>query len=266
MNYVDRYGSVISEKALEKAVFSKNGQQGHYFQEIPCMRCGGSGGADAWKFTGWTCYRCQASTRKTKSGKFSDPKSPLKISFYTEEKLQKMEESKRKREAKKAAKKQAEYDAKWNSLMEEYSSIIETAKYYAEHNNFVGSVLETVEKNCFISEKQESALISAFATTQKWINEKNNSSNEWVGNVGERLEMELTCKSVFGPYESRFGSFYITNYKDKAGNDFVYKGAGFRQIPKGETGVIKFTVKSHDFFRDKKQTVISRLAKTKKGD
>jgi ssDNA-binding Zn-finger/Zn-ribbon topoisomerase 1 len=24
----------------------------------PCQRCGGAGGAQAWKYTGWTCYRC----------------------------------------------------------------------------------------------------------------------------------------------------------------------------------------------------------------
>ena len=25
---------------------------------VTCPRCGGAGGADAWKATGWTCYEC----------------------------------------------------------------------------------------------------------------------------------------------------------------------------------------------------------------
>lgn len=35
----------------------KNGSK-HWEGLIPCDRCGGHGGADAWKFTGYTCYKC----------------------------------------------------------------------------------------------------------------------------------------------------------------------------------------------------------------
>lgn len=35
----------------------KNGSK-HWEGLIPCDRCGGQGGADAWKFTGYTCYKC----------------------------------------------------------------------------------------------------------------------------------------------------------------------------------------------------------------
>lgn len=35
----------------------KNGSK-HWEGLIPCDRCGGQGGSDAWKFTGYTCYKC----------------------------------------------------------------------------------------------------------------------------------------------------------------------------------------------------------------
>ena len=35
----------------------KNGSK-HFEGMIPCDRCGGQGGADAWQYTGWTCYKC----------------------------------------------------------------------------------------------------------------------------------------------------------------------------------------------------------------
>lgn len=35
----------------------KNGSK-HYEGRIVCDRCGGQGGSDGWKFTGWTCYKC----------------------------------------------------------------------------------------------------------------------------------------------------------------------------------------------------------------
>ena len=35
----------------------RNGSK-HYEGMIPCDRCGGQGGSDAWQYTGWTCYKC----------------------------------------------------------------------------------------------------------------------------------------------------------------------------------------------------------------
>ena len=38
----------------------KNGSK-HYEGMIPCDRCGGQGGSEAWKYTGFTCYKCGGS-------------------------------------------------------------------------------------------------------------------------------------------------------------------------------------------------------------
>lgn len=38
----------------------KNGSK-YYEGMVPCDRCGGQGGADAWKLTGYTCWKCQGS-------------------------------------------------------------------------------------------------------------------------------------------------------------------------------------------------------------
>lgn len=35
----------------------RNGSK-HYEGMVVCDRCGGNGGSDTWKFTGWTCYKC----------------------------------------------------------------------------------------------------------------------------------------------------------------------------------------------------------------
>lgn len=35
----------------------RNGSK-HYEGYIPCDRCGGQGGSEQWKYTGWTCYKC----------------------------------------------------------------------------------------------------------------------------------------------------------------------------------------------------------------
>jgi hypothetical protein len=59
-----------------------------------CTRCGGMGGADAWKHTGWTCYRC--------GGNCWDPNDEI-IKLYTPEQNAKLNLIADKKQAKKAA-------------------------------------------------------------------------------------------------------------------------------------------------------------------
>ena len=63
-------------------------------QDKPCWRCGGAGGAEQWRHTGWTCYRCQ--------GRGIDPNKE-RIKLYTAEELEKLNAAAAKRRAKKAA-------------------------------------------------------------------------------------------------------------------------------------------------------------------
>lgn len=101
MNWFLRDGRAVSEKDAKKVSVNKDGVSGAFYEDIPCSRCGGLGGHEVWKHTGWTCYRCGAATRRIANGLFSDPSGPLKIKVYTEEKLQKLNAAKEKRRQKK---------------------------------------------------------------------------------------------------------------------------------------------------------------------
>ena len=79
----------------------KNGTK--YYHNYTCRRCGGAGGADQWKATGWTCYECGG------SGVAS---SPEVIKVYTPEYEAVLAE----RRAKRAEKKSAERRAKAEEL------------------------------------------------------------------------------------------------------------------------------------------------------
>lgn len=59
-----------------------------------CTRCGGAGGAEAWRHTGWTCYRC--------GGNGTDPTNEV-IKLYTPEQNAKLDAIAEKKAAKKAA-------------------------------------------------------------------------------------------------------------------------------------------------------------------
>jgi hypothetical protein len=59
-----------------------------------CVRCGGAGGSEAWRVTGWTCYRCD--------GKGTDPVQERER-LYTPEQNAKLDAAAEKRAATKAA-------------------------------------------------------------------------------------------------------------------------------------------------------------------
>src|SRR5262245_66401315 len=45
-----------------------------------CGRCGGAGGADKWRHTGWTCFDCGgAGTRGTETVKLFTAEKPAKL-------------------------------------------------------------------------------------------------------------------------------------------------------------------------------------------
>lgn len=74
----------------------KNGSK-HIEVVVPCDRCGGQGGAEQWKYTGWKCYKCGGSGKMTKIIIERTPEYQAKL------------DARREREA---AKRQAEYEAK----------------------------------------------------------------------------------------------------------------------------------------------------------
>lgn len=53
---VGAYG-IISSRLIRT---DRNGTR-YYEGMVTCPRCGGAGGAECWKYTGWTCYKCGGS-------------------------------------------------------------------------------------------------------------------------------------------------------------------------------------------------------------
>lgn len=66
----------------------RNGTK-YYEGDVPCERCGGAGGADKWKPTGWKCYKCGGTG--TQWGRWKE---------YTPEYEAKLAEQRRKRREK----------------------------------------------------------------------------------------------------------------------------------------------------------------------
>ena len=92
-----------------------------YYADYTCQRCGGAGGSDKWRFTGWSCYECGGSGKSHK---------PMIIKEYTPEYEAKLAE----RRAKRAAKKLAEAEIK---AEETRAAWLEKNQFDTDGNTFV---------------------------------------------------------------------------------------------------------------------------------
>ena len=89
----------------------RNGSK-HYRGMIPCDRCGGVGGADAWKYTGWTCYKCGGERMIEATWIERTPEYQAKLDAKREARRKAAEEQFEKEKAERLAKIKAEEERK----------------------------------------------------------------------------------------------------------------------------------------------------------
>lgn len=79
-----------------------------------------------------------------------------------------------------------------------------------------------------------------------------------VGTVGQRGPFTLTCLKIFET-EGRFGTTFITQFEDEAGNRFKWFGS--YELDRGKTYSGTWTIKGHEEYKGVKETVVTRPAK-----
>lgn len=92
-----------------------------------------------------------------------------------------------------------------------------------------------------------------------------NAEITYFGNVGDKFEKEMTFEKMFG-FESMYGFQHIILFRDEENHVFVWKTTNgnlgknfnFAEYEVGQKYLIKGTVKSHDEYKNVKQTVITR--------
>lgn len=242
----------------------------HIEVQHPCSRCGGAGGADKWKHTGWTCYQCGGSGKGAIAA----------VRLYTAEELAKLNE----RAEKMAAKRQAKRDA----AAAEESARIEREKVavMAEHavelemiealpeSEFTVSLKSQIESAKRLSERQIEVLHDRHIKHMAEIARR--AGSQHVGKVGERRTFGLTLMKHVLLYSNDFGAVYLTIAQDEDGNTISYKGQNnglgfpltvygegrdrYREVKPGAQVTIKATIKEHGFdrFTNEPITVVQR--------
>ncbi|MCK5020006.1 MAG: hypothetical protein KAS32_23335 [Candidatus Peribacteraceae bacterium] len=148
---------------------------------------------------------------------------------------------------------------------DEAKKTIEWAKTLTDQE--VGSYLYTLNllaKDDYFNSYKESGYAAAMVMScqremgrleeKKWEAKK---SNEWIGNVKERLQLVLTVKDKQN-IEGYYGTTILHTFEDEAGNNVKWFSSGVR-FDIGETVTVKGTVKKHDEWKGRKQTVLTRV-------
>ena len=276
----------MAKKVLIK--IDKNGTK--YWADYTCRRCGGQGGSDAWRYTGFTCYECGGAGVTSK---------PQTWKEYTPEYQAKLDERRAKKHAKELEKRKAEAatinaefyarngfsaDGKTWAVLGDTYAIKDELKaagcyfsgnlgWHADHDLEGYDTLALDCEQCF--GKDEAGCFQYYNTNHEAYNaikEENErrkaaeNHSEYVGNVGDRIEVPVTIKSAYN-FEvasySRWGrteTHTIYTMLDKDGNVYVWKTSGWLG-QEGEDVVIKGTVKEHSEYKGVKQTVLTRCKK-----
>lgn len=235
--------------ALTKSVDSQ-GRGKAVFQGI-CVRCGGAGGSSKWDHTGHTCWACGGSGKG----------STYTETIYTAEALEKLNARRAKLEEKRAAAR-----AVIEAARQEAAAA--AAKVFADNHQqliddlaanqddpFLGDLYRKLGDHGSLTEPQ-------VAAAQRAIDQKKaDAAAQFVGNVGDTIEVELTTVLVRDISINGYPRIvrFIVLLEDAAGNVYKYIGnSNAVRYTTGGTSKIKCSIKGHDEYKGRKQTVIQR--------
>jgi hypothetical protein len=236
--------------------------------QTKCGRCGGAGGAEKWRHTGWTCFEC--------GGKGLGRVVEAKL--YTEEQLVKLNAAAAKRQTKKEAE-LATKRAAWAAATVAREAELATKRAnFLEVNKELFAVAASLNDefiNTMVSQCVERASISTaqIELINKRVAEaKTKAGSAHVGTKGERRDFVCKLEKFFDWSKPGFPHIYKYCHimRDEQGNAIKYVGSkilgglhtpeGYRFAIPDPNAVIRFkaTIDAHTEFGGEKQTVVSR--------
>ena len=104
------------------------------------------------------------------------------------------------------------------------------------------------------------SIIGAYKrATEKARERTSRPDSHHVGEIGKRQNFTVTCHRIFET-EGSFGVTAIHKLTDQDGNDMTWFASGSAEwLDEGKTYEVKATVKKHDDYKGRSQTVINRV-------
>lgn len=244
-----------------RAMVDEKGRPGYLVRERPCSRCGGVGGSDKWKFTGWRCFECNM-TGVVPCNQF--------VRLYDADRLATLnkaaatrEANRQQKEAERAAAEAARVEAERESVIAAHAEILARMAPWAGVSEFLADMGRQVTENARpLSDRQLEAATNACAKFEAEKARRETAAH--VGTVGERVELELSLIRRLDLTRSKFDPvFIIWTFRTPDGNTVVFKGGdpkafdalyervkhdgepAFKQAVMGRTIRLNATIKAH---------------------
>lgn len=154
------------------------------------------------------------------------------------------------------------FDANREEITEEVEKALEWLAEQPEDSNYIHN-LKTICDNKWFTPKNAGILVSLTVTYHKAVErvEKERKEAEakaetkWVGEVGDRIEINVESFAVVTGWETQWGYTRIYKIIDTDGNIFTWKTSAWIEE---YTTKIKGTIKEHKEYRGEKQTELTR--------
>ena len=280
-------------KTDEFTIYIKTDKNGtNYYQDWRCPHCGGAGCADAWKFTGYTCWYCGGTGKRSQAKIFKEYTPEYEAKLRARRQKAHAREMEKRRE--KAQELNAEFFKKngFDDLGRMYVVLGNTFEIKDElkamgckFNPAIGwhsdrelnpdeyqTIMLTADQ---IYEQDEAGVFDyrywSYEDVRELIEKANesltsSSSSSYVGEVGEKIE--ITAKVTgFHSYKTHFNGHTIhhsiNTFEDEAGNVFTWNTTAYFDALVGDQVKIKATIKGHSEYKGIKQTELQRAKITK---
>lgn len=222
----------------------------------PCSRCGGQGGSEAWKFTGYTCYQC--------GGHNSMGFHVRTVKLYTAERLAALQAAADKKAAKAAAaarrkadKARLEFIAWAKPNGKAVGRIILAGRSASE--GFMADMASNLMHKRILTERQFAAAVKVLDDRE--ARQVRDGSSEHVGHLGDRIDFDGNVEFTLVK-DGYYGATTIVRFRDEAGNVLTWFASGVHGYEKDAPVHVRGTVKKHEEFRGVKATVLSRCKVT----
>ena len=256
----------------------KNGTR--YFNNYTCERCGGRGGWEGWP--GFVCYEC-GGTGKSKPHvvKIYTPEHEAKLAAQRQARAEKRQKE---REAKAIAERGQNLIAagfgKEDDVYVIYRVVGNTYEIKDElkalgckfkpavgwfaPNKLDGYECQRLEEkdvltdSIFIEWKDKSDVADLLIEN---IRKAEGPQSQWVGEIGQRLELELHIDRAFQGKGYMGKTSYLYLMSDADGNIFKWSTSCFYM--EGDDVIFKATIKEHTEYKGTAQTVLTRCTLVK---
>ncbi len=126
------------------------------------------------------------------------------------------------------------------------------------HQNDYLHTIHTIFNTTYISQREFGYAVSIVNSYDVYLEKQNEVESSYIGKIGDKIIINVTCVDKI--YIDSYYPTFLNKFKDNLGNDIIWFGMSskFKLMPNNKY-TIKATIKDHNEYCERKQTVLTRV-------